>query len=310
MNRTQNGILNQRVKGDGTMNWTAQRFLDWSSSCLDRAGVDNPRLDSEVLLAEVLKSSREHLLIAPRRELTEQEHQVYKNFVERRARWEPVSYILEKKEFWSLEFKVTPDVLVPRPETEVLLERFLDLITASEKDRPFQILDIGTGTGNIAVAVAKELSRAMITAVDNSKNALDIAGENARTHQVSDRIRFVHADLMDKDCGPVYDFILSNPPYIETRRLDHLMTDVRAYEPRQALDGGPGGRDFYKRIIPRSFTVLKDGGSLLMEIGEDQAQRVSEIFRAHGGDAGVEVFPDYSGRDRIISAKKILQVHG
>ncbi len=286
-------------------NWTVHSFLDWSVACLTGAGVDSPRLDAEVLLAGALRSRREEVRLESGRILEGQELAVSQNYIERRACREPVSYILNRREFWSMEFKVTPDVLVPRPETEVLIERILDRISARLRNPRYRVLDIGTGSGNIAVTLAKELPHSCVTAVDISPQALAVAKENALVHRVADRIHFVCGDCLSGIPMGLYNLIVSNPPYIKTAQWEGLMADVKDYEPRRALDGGAGGLEFYRRIVPGAYDCLAEGGLLALEIGEHQAKCVAGLFRKHGGYQAPDVLPDYSGRDRIVLAERL-----
>lgn len=284
--------------------WTSRTFLDWSIDCLVRAGVDSPRLDAEVLLAGALRLQREKIRMEPGRCLDDRELTVSKEYIDRRTRREPVSYILNRKEFWSMEFKVTPEVLVPRPETEMLIERLLTQIPKNLRNEAISTLDIGTGSGNIAITAAKELPHSRVTAVDISKDALAVATENARQLGMADRIRFVHADLFP-DTTETYRFILSNPPYIETTQWMRLMPDVKDYEPRLALDGGADGLRFYRDIIAGAHERLESGGGLIFEIGETQGADVCALIRQNGKFSEPVLTQDYSGYDRIVSAERL-----
>lgn len=286
------------------MNWTAKKFLNWSAGQLARAGVYSPRLESEILLAEAMNLQREDLHRDPDHALNDRELTASRKFVERRTRREPVSYILGRKEFWGLEFRVSPDVLVPRWETEILIEAFLQWIHASPWEGPLHFLDIGTGCGNIAVAVAREIPQCRVTAVDISPAALAVARENAVRHGVAERIRLVRGDMLAGAPEGPFHAILSNPPYIDTVKLESLAADIKDFEPRPALDGGAGGLHFFKRIIPGAGEHLAEGGALFLETGEDQAQAVSDLIRPHGGYGSPVIIKDYSGRDRVVSARK------
>lgn len=286
------------------MTWTSKSFLKWSAERLAQAGIDSPRLESEVLLAQGLRSSREDLYRDPGRELGEEEVVLSKSFVERRFLREPVAYILGRREFWGLEFQVTPDVLVPRWETEILIERFLEWARTESLIEPMQILDLGTGSGNIAIAVAKELPESQVTAVDISPPALDIARANAWVHEVAGRIRFIESDMFACDFTTPFHAILSNPPYIEEGLRDSLMPDVKDYEPEQALYGGRDGLSCYKRILPEAWTHLTDNGVLFLEIGNGQVDDVLALIKSHGGYHAPQVTMDYMGMERVVSARK------
>ncbi len=283
-------------------------FLEWSIDRLTQAGIDSPRMEAEVLLAGALGFCREEIYRRPERILSEDEKSVSRDFVSRRARREPVAHILGHREFWSLDFKITPDVLIPRPETETLIEVLLKLEAEAEAEglagQAIRLLDIGTGSGIIAVVAAREITDCRVTSTDLSPAALDVARENADTHGVSDKIDFLKGDLFSGIPETLYDFIVSNPPYIETERLSDLMPDVRDFEPRTALDGGVDGLDFYRRIISKASDYLKDGGRLVFEIGETQADAVIRLLNAEDKFETVTVAQDYSGYDRVVSARK------
>ena len=283
-------------------------FLEWSIDRLTQAGVDSPRMEAEVLLAGALGFGREEIYRRPERILNEDEKSVSRDFVGRRVRREPVAHILGHREFWSLDFKITPDVLIPRPETETLIETLLKLQAKLNAEASTgqvrRLLDIGTGSGIIAVVAAREITDCRVTATDLSPDALVVARENADTHDVSDQINFIQGDLFAEVPETLYDFIVSNPPYIETKRLPDLMPDVRNFEPTAALDGGVDGLDFYRRIISKASDYLKEGGGLVFEIGETQTEAVSRLFCAEDKYETVNVTKDYSGYDRVVFARK------
>ena len=279
-------------------------FLDWSIDRLDRSGIRLPRLEAEVLLAGTLSLSREEIYRAPERVLSEAERSILQTCVERRLHREPMAYILGHREFWSLDFKVTPSVLVPRPETETLIESLLAMYAVTSVNGPVRILDIGTGSGIVAVVAAREIPESQVTATDFSSEALAVARENASAHGVFDQISFVQADLFLGAPEPPYDFIVSNPPYIETGCMHDLMPDIRDFEPRTALDGGIDGLDFYRRIVPDTLNHLKTGGGLILEIGETQAEAVSNLLHSEEGYESIKVTRDIGGYDRVVSARK------
>ncbi len=286
------------------MTWTTKAFLKWSAERLTQAGIDSPQLESEVLLAKGLHASREDLYREPERKLEEEEIILSKSFVERRFQREPVAYILGNREFWGLDFQVTPDVLVPRWETEVLLEQFLHWMRATSFSAPLKILDIGTGSGNIAIVAAKELPEAAVTAVDISPAALKVARTNAWVHGVANRIRFISGDLFSGDLQGPFHAILSNPPYIEGEAMDALMPDVKNFEPKRALDGGDQGLALYKRILPDALIHLKEDGALFLEVGDQQAPALRSLFEKYDGYHSPDVACDYTGVERVVSARK------
>ena len=282
-----------------------QAFLKWSTDQLRQAGIDSPRMEAELILASALGFLREDIYIYPKRILTEDEKSVLRDLINRRICREPMAHILGYKEFWSLDFKITPDVLIPRPETEILIESLFSLHHKNAKNQPILLLDIGTGSGVIAIVVALEISNCQIVATDFSEKALAIARINAGTHGVSKQVNFVRSDMFAEIAKESYDFIVSNPPYIETERLNDLMVDVRDFEPRSALDGGLDGLRFYRKIIPGALDYLKEGGSLVLEIGETQSNPLRQLLAIQGGYKEVKVAQDFSGNDRVVSARKL-----
>jgi release factor glutamine methyltransferase len=281
-----------------------KEFLSWSIGRLNQAGIDFPRMEAEVLFAGALKLCREEIYRRPERVLTESEKTILCNFVDRRVLREPVAYIIERKEFWSLDFKITPDVLIPRPETETLVETLLLLNSKNPDELPLRLLEIGTGSGAIAVVAAQEIPNYRVTATDYFLKVLAVARLNAENHGVSDKINFVKSDMFVELPMVLYDCIVSNPPYIQTSRLNGLMTDVIDFEPRSALDGGDDGLSFYKRIIPEALSYLKKGGAIVLEIGETQAKAVTRLFYQEDQYEEIKVIQDYSGYDRVVSARK------
>ena len=281
-----------------------KEFLNWSIGCLKQAGIDSPRMEAEVLFVGALKLCREEIYRRPERILSESEKTILRNFIARRVLREPVAHILERKEFWSLDFKITPDVLIPRPETETLVETLLSLNSKNPDELSLRLLEIGTGSGAIAVVAAKEISNCRVTATDYFLKALVVAKLNAKKHGVSDKINFLQSDMFSELPIALYDCIVSNPPYIQTSRLNDLMPDVLDFEPRDALDGGYDGLDFYKRTIPEALNYLKKGGVIALEIGETQAKEVTSLFYGEDKYEGINVTQDYSGYDRVVFAKK------
>jgi release factor glutamine methyltransferase len=279
-------------------------FFEWSIDRLNQAGIASPRMEAEVLLAGALKLYREELYSRPERILNKAEKVVSRDFINRRIRREPVAYILGQKEFWSLNFKVTSDVLIPRPETETLIETLLALNNINPIGMEARLLEIGTGSGVISVVAAKEIPNCRVTATDYWPEPLAVARLNADSHGVSNKINFIQSDIFSKVPITPYDFIVSNPPYIATPHLGNLMRDVRDYESKKALDGGVDGLDFYRRIIPVALNYLKKGGGIVLEIGETQAKPVSDMLCAGDKYESIKVTQDYSGYDRVVSARK------
>ena len=271
-------------------------FLNWSQNQL--ANVLSPRLDSETLLAHTLKLSRTQLRTQFDRVLSDSEKKIAKNNVERRRNREPVSQIVGYQEFWSINFVVDRNVLTPRPETEILIE------TALNCPSPSKILDLGTGSGVLAIVMAKEVPSCELVALEIDPKALSIAKENAKIHGVDDRVEFICGDLKKIDWRGKYSMILSNPPYIPSVNIQKIMPEVQNYEPLKALDGGLDGLDFYRDIIPNASDQLEDNGYLIFEIGHSQAAEVTGIFKNSSSYNNIQVIQDYSGYDRVIKAQR------
>ena len=283
------------------MDATISSFLNWSQCQLAEAGVLSPRLDSEIILAHTLNLSRTDLWMQGKRGLRESEVKNVKKHMERRLNREPISLIVGHHEFRSLEFIVDENVLTPSPETELLIETALNCISSSTA----KILDLGTGSGALAVVMAKEVPKSKISAIDIDPKALSIAKENAARHGVADQIEFICADLRKNNWSGCFSMILSNPPYIKSEDIQKIMPEVRNYEPWKALDGGITGLDFYRAIIPLAVKRLEDKGFLILEVGHDQADEVTVLLDNFSYYRNVEVILDYSGYDRVVKAQKI-----
>jgi release factor glutamine methyltransferase len=229
----------------------------------------------------------------------------FQSLLARRLQREPVAYIIGRQEFWSLDFQVTRDVLIPRPETERLIEVALLLGAQLRSDHPLRVLDIGTGSGAIAVSIAKESPSAKIFATDISPSALAIACRNGTLNGVVERITYLCGDLFAAiaDQEEPFDLIVSNPPYIRRAEIATLKPEVRHWEPRTALDGGADGLDFYRRIAARAGQFLAPNGALALEVGADMGGEVCAIFNQAGRYREVAVFQDYASRDRVVGAK-------
>lgn len=277
--------------------WTVLKVLQWTAGYLKEKGVEEGRLDAELLLADVLNLDRVGLYLNFDRPLTPGELASFRERVGRRARREPLQYILGKAEFWSLLFIVNPAVLIPRADTEVLVEEAVKRACADAA-----ILDVGTGSGAIAVALARELPEAIVDAVDISAAALEVAAENVRCNGVESRVRVRQADLAQLPEGP-FDLIVSNPPYIVSGELAALMPEVKDFEPRLALDGGEDGFDSYRILARQALSLLRQGGWLLLEAGAGQAPLLRELLV----DAGLQNLftrDDYAGIPRVVGGQK------
>ena len=262
------------------------------------AGIEYPRLEAEVLLAHLLNIDRLQLYTLWDKELGESEIQEFQSIVSRRVGHEPLAYILGKREFWSLDFFVTPQVLIPRPETEFVVEAVLSHVS----DRAI-IIDVGTGCGIIAVCLAKERPKFRIYAIDFCASALQVARSNAIHYKVNDRIAFLKADLLSCLTPHSVDCIVSNPPYIPTREIFALAPEIYKFEPHLALDGGENGLKCFKKLIRESGRTLKTGGWLIMEVGYGQKDFLVEEIQKQKMHVR-KLISDYSGLDRVIVSQK------
>jgi release factor glutamine methyltransferase len=278
------------------------------AQALRYTGIENHRLDAEVLLRHVLNMEKEQLYVNGDAPISAGQEAEFRGLLLRRSRREPVAYITGHKEFWSLDFFVTPAVLVPRPETELLVEVALQYVTQLASGSPVKVLDVGAGCGAISVCLAKEQAAMEIVAVDISALALDVARVNAGRHGVVDRIRFLAGDLFApvEPLPETFDLIVSNPPYIRTGELSMLAPEIREWEPTIALDGGVDGIDSYRRIIGEGQRHLTTGGFIVLEIGADMASAVADLFSRSGCYGPASVYQDYAGKDRVIAAMKLL----
>jgi release factor glutamine methyltransferase len=261
---------------------------------------DRNRADAELLLMHVLGRNRAWVLTHAEAIPSDQLAARFIKLIERRFRGEPVQYIIGETEFYGLPFTVTPDVLIPRPETEHLVEKALELARAIE--RP-QIVDVGTGSGAIAVALAHQLPKAEITAIDISESGLRVAHNNARQNAVDQRVRFLQGDLLAPVLGELFDLVVSNPPYVPNSDRTLMSVEVREYEPALALFAGEDGLAAYRRLIPAAYCVLVPGGFIVLETGFSQRQAIEELLRA-GGFQNVGFTPDLQGIPRVASAQR------
>jgi release factor glutamine methyltransferase len=280
---------------------TVLEIIQRSSEYLEKRGVDSPRLNSELMLAHILKSERLRLYLDFNKSLSEPEIQSMRAAVKRRGNREPLQHILGSACFCGLDLKVSPAVLVPRPETEELAELGWKFLNDFASPTP-TFLDFATGSGCIAVALVKNCSRATGIASDKSPEAIAIARENAIAHGVAGRIRFIEGEgLAYLPHDSRFDLVISNPPYIPMGDIVGLQREVREFEPRMALDGGPGGLDFYLMLAVEARPLLKPGGKLMIEFGDGQAEAISKIFQDHNWIVE-KILPDYSKRLRMLCA--------
>ncbi len=293
--------------------WTVLETLTWTAEFFGRQGALSPRLDAELLLAETLGLKRIQLYVQYDRPLTEDERARYRELVKRRGRGEPVQYILGRQEFWSQSFEVGPGILVPRPDTEVLVEEALaeaKRIAEATGRAALRIADVGTGSGAIAAAVASELPEARVWAGDIAREPLEVAPRNLAAAGVGDRVAVVHADglgpLWEAAGREPFDLVLSNPPYIRAGEYAGLMREVRDFEPRGALVAGADGLDVIRPLVAEAAREggLAPGGALAVEIGDrPQAEEVAELMRGAGFEA-VRVRDDYAGMARVVVGRR------
>ncbi len=282
--------------------WTVGSLLEWTANFLTQKGLEFPRLDAEVLLAHALSCKRIDLYGMRHAEpASEEVRQRYRELIRKRIEGCPVAYLVGRKDFFSMELEVGPDVLIPRPDSEVAVSECLRLARGMTEPR---VLDIGTGSGNLALAVAKHHKGARVTAVDLSPKALAVAERNAGKHGVAERVRFLQGDLFAPiPAGERFEFILSNPPYIPRDEIVKLAPGVRDYEPHLALDGGPDGYAVLEQLVAGARAYLEPGGYLIIEIGAPQEVEARRRIAAHTGYELAPTVYDYSRHPRVLVAR-------
>ncbi len=288
--------------------WTVRRLLEWTGGFFTRKSVDVPRLSAELLLAHVLGVPRIKLYTDYERALSEGDLATYRALVQRAGEQEPIAYLTGKAHFFNLEFEVGPGVLIPRPDTETLVENVLQLARNTPGFEAPRVLDLCTGSGCIAIAVAHRLKSAIVTAIDNSEPAVAIARRNVEKIGVADRVTVEHGDLYEPlsrmvDVAP-FNLIVSNPPYIPTGQIASLDRNVRDYEPPEALDGGIDGLVLHRRILDSANDRLIPGGRIYLEIAFDQGPAAREVVGQHDEFDDVRVLKDYAGHDRVVTARR------
>ena len=277
-----------------------QKILNNGINSLKISNIINPELDSELLLSKALNKKREKILTNLKKEINKKQLDKFNLYLSRRKKKEPIAYILGFKYFWKYKFFINKSVLVPRPETEQIVEETLNYLSDNESKK---ILDIGTGSGCIIVSVLKERSKCKAIAIDISSKALKVAKTNAKIHHLENKIKFINIDI-DKFNYNKYDLILSNPPYISNIDLVRLDDDVRIYEPIESLSGGPDGYEEITKVIEKSSKLLKNNGKLIVEIGDTQKNNVLKLLKNNGFYIN-KTGKDLSGRDRCIVSTKI-----
>ena len=282
--------------------WTVARLLEWTAGHFASKGTDSPRLEAEILLAQAMGCKRIELYVRHEEIPGEEVRDRFRGLVRRRATGEPVAYLVGHKEFFSLDFLVSPAVLIPRPDTETLVDQALRDLKARALPAP-RALDLGTGSGCLAIVLAKLVPALFVTAVDLSRDALEIARQNAQRNKVDTRVQFLCGDLFhplkeeDK-----FDIVVSNPPYIPSGDIAGLEPTVRDFEPKSALDGGADGLDFYKRIFGGAPQHLQPQGRVMVEVGIDQAEAVASLAREKGF-VQVAIVADMAKVPRVVVAR-------
>lgn len=287
--------------------WTIGRLLQWTTDYLKERSATSPRLDAEILLAAARNCERIELYTAFGEEPAEGIRTKFRELVRRRAAGEPVAYLVGHREFYSLNFRVTNDVLIPRPETEFVVVALLDAVKdLFPKTQPIRIVDIGTGSGILAICATKSIPDSEVVAVDISPAALDVARSNAESHGVAGRINFVQSDLFQDVAAGRFHFVISNPPYISAAEMEELPADVAEYEPHTALYGGECGAEIIARLIPAAAKRLLAPGVLIMEINPLIEDTVRELLINDGGFQEPQTVKDLSGEARVVVARRIV----
>ena len=287
--------------------WTIQKLLNWTSEYLTNKGVDSPRLSAELLLSHALGLKRIELYTQFDRQVPQQQLDLLHDLVKRAGLHEPVAYLTGKTEFYSLEFDITTDCLIPRPETELLVQRAIEFLRTRSGIQ--YVCDLCTGSGCIAVTIAKNVPEARITATDISAAVLDVAARNVEKHRLKEQVRLLCCDLFEPLIQQLdvneFDLIVCNPPYVSTSEYENLDKNVKDYEPESALLAGEDGLDIYRRITEKVDEFLKPGAALMLEIGYAQGQSVRVLLEESRAFEKIKIEKDLHDNDRIVTAKKI-----
>ena len=277
-----------------------ENTLNEGINTLQKNKIANPQLDSEILLSNSIKRNKKHIILNPKEVLNSKQLVKFKSLIERRKKGEPIAYLINKKEFWKDEFFVNKDVLIPRPDSELIIEQVLKIYS---KDVQLQVLDIGTGSGCILLSILKERSSFYGTGIDISKKSINISKFNAKQLNLTNRVKFFHSSVDNFNNGK-YDIIVSNPPYIEQLSLKYLEKDVVNFEPKLALSGGFDGFSKIRKVINKASILIKKNGKFILEIGFNQKNKVIKILKEEGFYVN-KAIKDYGNNDRCIISTKI-----
>ena len=277
-----------------------ENILNEGINILQKNKIANPQLDSEILLSNSIKRDKKHIILNPKEILNSEQLGKFKSLIERRKKGEPIAYLINKKEFWKDEFFVNKDVLIPRPDSELIIEQVLKIYS---KDVQLQVLDIGTGSGCILISILKERSNFYGTGIDISKKSINVSKFNAKQLNLTNRVKFFHSSVDNFNNGK-YDMIVSNPPYIEQLSLKYLEKDVVNFEPKLALSGGFDGFSKIRKVINKASILIKKNGKFILEIGFNQKNKVIKILKEEGFYVN-KAIKDYGNNDRCIISTKI-----
>ena len=277
-----------------------ENILNEGINILQKNKIANPQLDSEILLSDSIKRDKKHIILNPKEILNSEQLVKFKSLIERRKKGEPIAYLINKKEFWKDEFFVNKDVLIPRPDSELIIEQVLKIYS---KDVQLQVLDIGTGSGCILLSILKERSNFYGTGIDISKKSINVSKFNAKQLNLTNRVKFFHSSVDNFNNGK-YDIIVSNPPYIEQLSLKYLEKDVVNFEPKLALSGGFDGFSKIRKVINKASILIKKNGKFILEIGFNQKNKVIKILKEEGFYVN-KAIKDYGNNDRCIISTKI-----
>ena len=277
-----------------------KNILNEGISILKKSKIPNPQLESEILLSNSIKKDKKYIILNPKKSLSSEQAETFKSLIERRKKKEPVAYLISRKDFWKDEFFVNKDVLIPRPDTELIIEQVLKIYA---KGSQLQVLDIGTGSGCILLSILKERPSFYGTGIDISKKSINVSKLNAKQLNLTSRVKFFHSNVDNFKIGK-YDLIVSNPPYIELNNLKYLEKDVINFEPKLALSGGFDGFSKIRKVINKAKILIKKNGKFILEIGFNQKNKVKQILKKEGFYVN-KTIRDYGNNDRCIISTKI-----